>query len=144
MNNTGTKHISIMKQTAFWREKNGEYRAYLKYSVPIFVEQIYKMQRLEVSGAVRPIYGSLGVKRLRVFLHNCVAACLMRRSVLLTSYLHTSYITQRVRHNSKPWRRMRKWNYWPTSLNLGLKQTELPASRTALFTAGERFPVPRE
>ena len=24
------------------------------------------MQRLEVSGAVRPIYGSLGVKRLRV------------------------------------------------------------------------------
>ena len=54
-----------MKQTAFWREKNGEYRAYLKYSVPIFVEQIYKMQRLEVSGAVRPIYGSLGVKRLK-------------------------------------------------------------------------------
>ena len=31
------------------------------------------MQRLEVSGAVRPIYGSLGVKRLRVMsktLHN--------------------------------------------------------------------------
>ena len=53
-----------MKQTAFWREKNGEYRACLKYSVPIFVEQIYKMQRLEVSGAVRPIYGSLGVKQL--------------------------------------------------------------------------------
>ena len=25
---------------------------------------MYKMQRLEVSGAVRPIYGSLGVKRL--------------------------------------------------------------------------------
>ena len=25
---------------------------------------VYKMQRLEVSGAVRPIYGSLGVKRL--------------------------------------------------------------------------------
>jgi len=25
------------------------------------------MQRLEVSGAVRPIYGSLGVKRLRNF-----------------------------------------------------------------------------
>ena len=25
---------------------------------------IYKIQRLEVSGAVRPIYGSLGVKRL--------------------------------------------------------------------------------
>ena len=65
MNNTGTKQVSIMKQTAFWREKNGEYRACLKYSVPIFVEEIYKMKRLEVSGAVRPIYGSLGVKRLR-------------------------------------------------------------------------------
>ena len=36
----------------------------LKYSVPIFVEEIYKMQRLEVSGAVRPLYGSLGVKGL--------------------------------------------------------------------------------
>ena len=39
MNNTGTKQVSIMKQTAVWREKkNGEYRACLKYSVPIFVE----------------------------------------------------------------------------------------------------------
>ena len=28
----------------------------------MFVERIYKMQRLEVSGAVRPLYGSLGVK----------------------------------------------------------------------------------
>ena len=26
------------------------------------------MQRLEVSGAVRPIYGSLGVKRLSLFI----------------------------------------------------------------------------
>ena len=32
------KQVSIMKQTAFWREKNGEYRACLKYSVHIFVE----------------------------------------------------------------------------------------------------------
>ena len=38
VNNTGTKQVSIMKQTAFWREKTGEYRACLKYSVPIFVE----------------------------------------------------------------------------------------------------------
>ena len=38
VNNTGTKEVSIMKQTAFWREKSGEYRACLKYSVPIFVE----------------------------------------------------------------------------------------------------------
>ena len=27
------------------------------------------MQRLEFSGAVRPIYGSLGVKRLNVFIY---------------------------------------------------------------------------
>ena len=44
-----------MKQTAFSKKKNVEYIPCLKYSVPIFVEQIYKMQRLEVSGAVRPL-----------------------------------------------------------------------------------------
>ena len=55
MNNTGTKYVRFMKQTAFWRGKNGEYIPRLKYSVPIFVEQIYKMQHLEVSGAVRPL-----------------------------------------------------------------------------------------
>jgi len=38
VNNTGTKQVSIMKQTAFWREKNGEYRTCCKYSVSIFVE----------------------------------------------------------------------------------------------------------
>jgi len=38
MNNTGTKYVRIMKQTAFRREKNGDYIACLKYSVPIFVE----------------------------------------------------------------------------------------------------------
>jgi len=38
VNNTGTKQVSIMAQTAFWREKSGEYRACLKYSVPTFVE----------------------------------------------------------------------------------------------------------
>ena len=33
---------------------------------------MYKMQRLEVSGAVRPIYGSLGVKRLiTIFVYRC-------------------------------------------------------------------------
>ena len=31
-------NVRIMKQTAFWREKNGEYIPCLKYSVPIFVE----------------------------------------------------------------------------------------------------------
>ena len=30
-----------MKKTAFWKEKNEEYRACLKYSVPTFVEYIY-------------------------------------------------------------------------------------------------------
>jgi len=44
MNNTGTKYVKIMKQNAFWREKKGEHIPCLKYSVPIFVEQIYKMQ----------------------------------------------------------------------------------------------------
>jgi len=38
VNNTGTKYVRIMKQTAFWREENGEYIPCLKYSVPIFVE----------------------------------------------------------------------------------------------------------
>ena len=32
---------------------------------------VYKMQRLEVSGAVRPIYGSLGVKRLTTQSASC-------------------------------------------------------------------------
>jgi len=36
--NTGTKYVRFMKQTAFWRVKNGEYVPCLKYSVPIFVE----------------------------------------------------------------------------------------------------------
>jgi hypothetical protein len=38
VNNTGTKHVRIMEQTAFWRGKNGEYLPRLKYSVTIFVE----------------------------------------------------------------------------------------------------------
>ena len=55
-----------MKQTVFRREKeSGEYIPCLKYSVPIFVVQIYIMQRLEVSGAVRPLYVSLGFKRFK-------------------------------------------------------------------------------
>jgi len=39
VNNTGTKKVSIMKKTAFLRErKKGDYAACLKYSVCIFVE----------------------------------------------------------------------------------------------------------
>ena len=55
MNNTGTKQVRIMKQIAFLREKNGEYIPSFEILVPIFVELIYKMQRLEVSGAVRQL-----------------------------------------------------------------------------------------
>ena len=38
------------------RKKNAECAACLKYPVSIFVEKIFKMQRLEVSCAVRPKY----------------------------------------------------------------------------------------
>jgi hypothetical protein len=38
VNNTGTKYVTIMKQTAFLRGKKGEYIPCLKYSAPIFVE----------------------------------------------------------------------------------------------------------
>ena len=37
------------------KKKKREYIPCLKYSVPVFVEWIYKMQRLEVRGAVRPL-----------------------------------------------------------------------------------------
>jgi hypothetical protein len=40
VNNTGTKYVRIMKQTALKKKKNGEYIPCLKYSVPIFVEYI--------------------------------------------------------------------------------------------------------
>ena len=47
----------------------------LKYSVRIFVEYIYKMERLDVSGALRHIYVSLGFKRLKCLLFHtyCVS-----------------------------------------------------------------------
>jgi hypothetical protein len=38
VNNTGTKYVCVMKQTAFGTEKKGEYITFLKYSIPIFVE----------------------------------------------------------------------------------------------------------
>ena len=44
MINTGTKQVRIMKQTAFWRGKNGEYIPRLKYSVPIFVDKMWIIQ----------------------------------------------------------------------------------------------------
>ena len=42
------------------------------------------MQRLEVSGAVRPIYGSLGVKRLRTFHSGTVLnVCILQKHAML-------------------------------------------------------------
>jgi hypothetical protein len=38
VNNTGTKYVRVMKQTAFLREENEVYIPFLKYSLPIFVE----------------------------------------------------------------------------------------------------------
>jgi hypothetical protein len=38
VNNTGTKYVRIIKQTAFLTGKNGDYTPCLKYSLPIFVE----------------------------------------------------------------------------------------------------------
>jgi len=55
VNNTGTKYVRIMKQTAFWRGKNGEYIQCLKYSVPIFVELMYKMQLWRLAVSVRQL-----------------------------------------------------------------------------------------
>jgi len=42
VNNTGTKCVRIMKQTAFWRGKNEEYIPCLKFSVPIFLNKYIK------------------------------------------------------------------------------------------------------
>ena len=44
------------------------------------------MQRLEVSGAIRPIYGSLGVKRLMQTLRICMGLVLMYLQLILTPY----------------------------------------------------------
>jgi len=66
------------------KTKNGEYRACLKYSVPTFVEYIYKMQRLEVSGAVRLIYKSLGVKGLK----NSIAGHATDHKIIRRSAVH--------------------------------------------------------
>ena len=81
MNNTGTKYVRIMKQTAFSREKTESIYTTFK----IFSTYIYKTQRLEVSCAVRPLYGSLGVKGL-----NNRHACVMYILYGLSSYEATS------------------------------------------------------
>ena len=50
------------------------------------------MQRLEVSGAVRPIYGSLGVKRLTVYLNSAAVIDLLAAAVLGDRIKGTRYI----------------------------------------------------
>ena len=46
------------------------------------------MQRLEVSGAVRPIYGSLGVKRLTNLMHKiCFTISLFHASTCFEHYV---------------------------------------------------------
>ena len=59
--------LDLCNKLHFEEEKTESYIPCLKYSVPIFVEWIYKMQHLEVSGAVRPLESSLGIKRLIMY-----------------------------------------------------------------------------
>jgi len=47
--------LELWNKLHFEEKKNGEYKPCLKYSVPVFVEKIYKMHRLEVRGAVQPL-----------------------------------------------------------------------------------------
>jgi len=72
----------------FEEKKNEEYRACLKYSVPTFVEEIYKMLRLEVSFAVRPIYVLLGVKRL-IYPSSGACDCVVELPHQSSSYVKT-------------------------------------------------------
>jgi hypothetical protein len=60
--------------------------------VRIFVEKVFKMQHLEVSCAVRPIYGSLGAKGLITTEDSDVCArfsslCFGRQELQQTLYL---------------------------------------------------------
>ena len=64
VNNTGTKYVRIMQQNAFWRgRKRRVYTTFKIFSTYICWINIQNAT-LEVSGAVRPLYGPLGVKGL--------------------------------------------------------------------------------
>ena len=56
--------LELWNKLHFEEEKRRVYMMYKKFSTYICWINIYKMQRLEVSGKVRPLYGSLGVKGL--------------------------------------------------------------------------------
>ena len=62
VNNAETKYVRIMKQTAFL--KRNKRRVYTKFKIFSNCICWIKIQNanLEVSNAVRPLYGSLGVK----------------------------------------------------------------------------------
>jgi len=55
------------------------------------------MQRLEVSGAVRPIYGSLGVKRLMAELNFCVYLCMCQLLLWQIIWSGLKYDNSRIR-----------------------------------------------
>ena len=77
------KKIALRNKRHLEEGKNGECAACLKYSVSIFVELIFKMQRLEVSCAVRHIYI---VRRQRVKIW------LQWRVVYVKTYVHFNNI----------------------------------------------------
>jgi hypothetical protein len=57
--------LGLWNKLHFEEEKNGEYMyAMFKIFSTYICWIIYKKQRLEVRGAVRPLYGSFGVKGL--------------------------------------------------------------------------------
>ena len=64
------------------RKKTGECTARLKCSVSVFVDLIFKMQRLEVSCAVKLLYTSLGAKGLSDTTQYLVARVTWRKGLV--------------------------------------------------------------
>jgi hypothetical protein len=74
-----------------------------KILIWIFVKKIFKMQRLEVSGAVRHIYIYIYMcVCVYVYVRVCVCVCVVRRlkvesSTVITLYeIHMVYIIERI------------------------------------------------
>ena len=64
------------------------------------------MQRLEVSGAVRPIYGSLGVKRLmhKVLFYNKFIICLYMFRALCVHHQEVKIVLYSIwYHHTRMW-----------------------------------------
>jgi hypothetical protein len=79
----------------------------LKYSVSIFVEQIFKMQRLKVSCAERLIYMSLGVKGINPTGHVMHQQFNIQQLYVLppTHYIHVFCIYLRTNSDLCGWYR---------------------------------------